>query len=219
MKTISCDSSSIITLSSNCLLWVFDKFDAEFLIPNYVRKEIVDNPLKTRRFSFEAMRNSLILNKSLKIVETDDALRDKIIKLSNSLLIHKGKSIEIIHYGEADALALAIEKDVPTILVDEKNTRLLIEDQERLKEVAERRTGKSIEINQEVRGELKEMLKGMKVIRSSELLAIAVKRGIIDWPYPKKELLKSILTSAKYSGCAISSEEISAIIAEISGEP
>ncbi|MBR9680861.1 MAG: hypothetical protein GOU98_03500 [Candidatus Altiarchaeota archaeon] len=212
MKAVVCDSSSIITLSSNCLLWVFDKFDAEFLIPNYVKKEIVDNPLKTKRFAFEAMRNSMAINKSLKVVETNKELLNKIIELSNKLLSHKGRTIEIIQYGEADALALAIEKGLKTLLVDEKNTRLMIEDKERLRKVIEKRTGKSIEIDTDVSRDLEKMLKGMKVIRSSELLAIAIKRNIIDWPFPKREILKSVLTSAKYSGCAVSSEEIHQII-------
>jgi len=214
MKKVVCDSSSIITLSTNCLLWLLDKFEAEFLVPFYVRKEIMDNPLNTKNYAFEAMRNGLLVGKTLHVEKTSPELRDRIIKLSNTLLMHKGKPIEIVQYGEADALALCMEKAVETLLVDEKNTRLLIEDRETLRKVIERRTGKEIEINGGVEAELKKLLEGIKVIRSSELVAVAVKRGLLDWPYPKKELLRSVLTALKLSGCSISSGEIVEIINE-----
>jgi predicted nucleic acid-binding protein len=208
MKQVCCDSSSIITLSTNCLLWLLDKFDCEFMIPNFVKKEVVDNPLNSTKYSFEAMRNGLCIGSSLKVEQTNPELRDQIIKLSNSLFTCRGRPIEIIQYGEADALALAIEKKVNMLLVDEKNTRLLIEDKRILKKVMERRTGKDLEINSEASKKLDELLKGIKVIRSSELVAVAINRGLLDWPYPKKELVRSSLTSLKYSGCAISSSEI-----------
>lgn len=212
MKQVVCDSSSIITLSTNCLLWLLDKFEVDFLIPIYVRKEIMDNPINTKKYAFEAMRNGLAIGKTLRVEKTDVELRDKIIHLSNSLFMHKGRSIEIIQAGEADALALAIEKGVKTLLVDEKNTRLLIEDKELLRKVVERRTGRTIEINRQAASEIEKMFKELKVIRTSEIVAVAIKRGLLDWPYPKKELLRGALTAMKLSGCAISSEEIVEIV-------
>ncbi|TRO61965.1 hypothetical protein E2P64_00315 [Candidatus Bathyarchaeota archaeon] len=208
MKTVVCDSSSIITLSSNCLLWLLGKFEVEFLIPVYVRKEIMDNPINSKRYAFEAMRNGLQIGKTLRVEKTDVELRDKIISLANTFYMHKGRPIEIIQAGEADALALAIEKGVKTLLVDEKNTRLLIEDKELLRKVVEKRTGRGIEINRDSANEIEKMFKDINVIRTSELVAVAVKRGVLDWPYPKKELLRGVLTAMKLSGCSISSEEI-----------
>jgi predicted nucleic acid-binding protein len=210
-KMVSCDSSSIITLSTNCLLWLLDKFDAEFLIPVYVRKEIIDNPRHTRKYAFEALRNGLMVGNGLRVEKTDAKLRNKITELSNTLYMHKGKPIEIIQAGEADALALAVEKDIKTLLVDEKNTRLLLEDKELLRQVVQKRTHRNIEVNGGVAKELDHMLEGINAIRSSELVAVAIKRGILDWPYPKKELLNSTLTAIKFGGCAITSEEITEI--------
>lgn len=212
LKAVSCDSSSIITLSSNCLLWLLDKFEADFLIPVYVRKEILDNPLHTKKYALEAMRNGLMVGGPLKVEKTDPKLRDKIVRLSNTLLMHKGKAIDIIQKGEADALALAVEKKIDTLLVDEKNTRLMLEDKELLRKVAQKRTGKSIEVNGGVAREIDKLLKGIRAIRSSELVAVAVKRGLVDWPYPKKDVLRSLLTAVKFSGCAISSQEITETI-------
>ena len=208
MKQISCDSSSIIALSSNCLMWVLDRFETDFIIPFYVKKEIIDTPLKGKKYSFEAMKHGLLIGNTLKIKETDSILRDKIIKLSNTLLMHKNKPIEIIQYGEADAIALAIKEGITTLLVDEKNTRLLIEDMEGLKKVIERRTGRDFEINKTSAQELHKLLDGLKIIRSTELVAVAIKRGFFDWPYPRANIIKNALTALKFSGCAISSREI-----------
>ena len=208
MKRIVCDSSSLIALSSTCLTWILDKFEVDFLIPHYVRKEIIDNPMNSKRYSFDAMRNGLLIGSTLKVEKTDPKLRDKIIKLSNSLLVHKGKPIEIIQYGEADALALAISEKIDAVLVDEKNTRLLIENIEILKRVVQKRTRKTITINDAVAREMSSMLGHLKVLRSTELVAVAIKRGLLDWPYPKKDLARSILRALKYSGCSISSGEI-----------
>ncbi len=154
------------------------------------------------------MRNGLLIGSTLKVEKTDPKLRDKIIKLSNSLLLHKGKPIEIIQYGEADALALAISEKIEGVLVDEKNTRLLIENIDILKKVVQKRTRKEITINDSVARELKNMLGNLKVLRSTELVAVAIKRGLLDWPYPKKDLARSILRALKYNGCSISSGEI-----------
>ena len=216
MKRIVCDSSSIITLSTNCLLWLLKKFETEFLIPQYVKKEIMDNPINSKKYAFEAMRNGMLIGETLKVEETDKELRDKIINVSNSLYMHKGRSIEIIQYGEADALALAIEQGVKTLLVDEKNTRLLIEDKELLRKVVERRTGREIEINKDSANEIEKMFRELRVIRTSELVAVAVNRGMFDWPYPQKDLLRSALMAMKLSGCAISSEEIAEIVNTVS---
>jgi len=208
MKALSCDSSSIIALSENCLLWLLDKFDAEFWIPPYVKKEIMDNPITTKKYGFEAMRNGLIIGNVIKVVETNERLRDKIINVGNRLLRAEGRFLRIIHCGEADALALAIEKGLKGILVDEKNTRLMIENPEALRRIVEKRIGKRVEINWEAVREIQRMTKGLRIIRSAEIVTIAVKRGILNWPYSKKELLKNALYALKFSGCAITEKEI-----------
>ena len=211
MKVV-CDSSSIIALSMNCLLWILNKFEAEFIIPPYVRKEIFDAPINNPRYAFEAMRNALLLGTKIKVVETDLKLRDRIIELANSLYHSEGRNITIIHYGEADVLALARKEDIETILVDEKNTRLLIEDREMLKRSLENRMKRKIEINEEAEKAIGKILDGLRVIRSSELVAVAVKRGYFDWPYNRRDLLRSALYALKFSGCAISDAEIIELI-------
>jgi len=94
------------------------------------------------------------------------------------------------------------------ILVDEKNTRLMIENPEALRRIVEKRIGKRVEINWEAVREIQRMTKGLRIIRSAEIVTIAVKRGILNWPYSKKELLKNALYALKFSGCAITEKEI-----------
>lgn len=209
MNRIVCDASSIITLSSNCLLGILKEFkNIEFVIPPAVRKEAVDTPMRSKRHGFDAMRNGKGIGNIIKVLDTDAELRDKLLKLSNSVFVSKNRNINIVHRGEIDMIAVAIKHGIQTLLVDEKNTKLLIEDRPRLKNMMERRMGRKIEINQKVEEDLIKELKGLFVIRSSELVAEAVKRNIIDWPFPKRRLLQSALYALKFKGCAITEGEI-----------
>ena len=208
MKKVVCDSSSIIALSMNCLLWLLGKFKAEFYIPLYVRKEIFDVPVSSPKYGFEAMRNGLAIGNILKVRGTNVKLRKKVMDLGNSLLKVEGRPIQIIHAGEADAIALALSEGIDTFLVDEKNTRFMIENREILRESIQRRMHKKVEIDREVEKEIVKLMGHLKVIRSTEILAVAVKRGILDWPYTKKDLLRNALYALKFSGCAITEAEI-----------
>ncbi|MBR9681339.1 MAG: hypothetical protein GOV00_00910 [Candidatus Altiarchaeota archaeon] len=222
MNRIVCDASSIITLSSNCLLWLLKRFEnIEFVIPPYVKKESVDVPLKGKRHGFDAMRNGNSIGNGLTILESDAALRDNLLNLSNSVFVSKNRSFKIVHRGEIDMIAVAKKHQINTLLVDEKNTRLLIEDRVRLKNLMERRTHRKIEINKEVEERLAKELDGLFVLRSSELVAEAVKRNIIDWPYSKRQLLRNALYALKFKGCAITEGEIVElvnVVAPVKGE-
>ena len=222
MNRIVCDASSIITLSSNCLLWTLAHFkNIEFVVPPFVKREAVDVPLSSKRHGFDAMRNGNCIGNSLKVLESDAALRNRLLNLSNSVLVSKNRNFKIVHRGEIDMIAVAKKHGIQTLLVDEKNTRLLIEDVPRLKKIMERRTGRNIEINQEKMMELKKELNGLKVIRSSEIVAAAVKRNIIDWPYSKRQLLRSALYALKFKGCAITEGEVVElvnVVAPVKGE-
>ena len=45
-KNIVCDTSSLISLADNCLLKHLAKINANFLVPQGVRSELVENPLR-----------------------------------------------------------------------------------------------------------------------------------------------------------------------------
>ena len=107
MKSIAFDSSSIISLSMNDLLWVLkslkDKFNGDFLISDGVREEIVDYPLKTKRFKFEAlMVVNLLNNDYLKIYSSDEVNKKTVFieSLVNNLYKAKNEYIKIMQKGK-----------------------------------------------------------------------------------------------------------------------
>ena len=58
MKSIVFDTGPIISLTLNNLLWIIeplhDRFGGEFYITKAVYKELIDRPLSTKKYKFEA---------------------------------------------------------------------------------------------------------------------------------------------------------------------
>ena len=74
MKYLVFDSGPLISMTMNnllCLLTPMKKaFNGKFVITKAVKEELVDNPLKTKRFKFEALQiNRLIDEKIIEIVD------------------------------------------------------------------------------------------------------------------------------------------------------
>ena len=65
MKTLVFDTSSVISIVANDLLWVLKPlkqiFRGEFYIPNSVKFELIDKPFTTKMFKLE----SIMINKSI----------------------------------------------------------------------------------------------------------------------------------------------------------
>ncbi|MCK4327342.1 MAG: hypothetical protein KAW41_02590 [Candidatus Diapherotrites archaeon] len=211
MKKIVCDSSSLISMSDNCVLWLLPEFGVEFVVPEEVKREIVDRPMKEVRFQFKALRLSrAITNGSIKVV-TDSGVAKRakeIVRLANSLFKYGRHNVSILHGGEAESIALMQKQGIQTLLVDERTTRLLIEDRVALRKYIERRTGFNLKLNKQIAGQLEDEVGGVDVIRSSELLAWAYENGLMEKFGRDRNVLHASLYGLKYSGCAISNEEI-----------
>ncbi len=211
MKEIVCDSSSLISMSDNCLLWLLPEFKVEFIVPAEVKREIVDRPLKTAKFEFKAMRLSQAIDSgSIKVLDAGGVSErgKRIVELSNSIFSYGRHNVKIVHGGEAESIALMEKKGIQTLLIDERTTRLLIEDRDALRKYIEHRTGFHLKVNQKIERQLADELDGISVIRSSELLAWAYEQGLLGKYGGGRELLHASLYGLKYSGCAISTEEI-----------
>lgn len=192
-------------------------FNGEFIIPNEVKREIIDHPLKIKRFELEAMKikslldeNYISLPKKLGIKDSDiTKLMIKYKDIANSMFLGNGKKIELIHDGEAACLALSCllnEKKVQNILaMDERTTRMLVEKPENLKKLLEKRTHARIKLKE---SNFK-YFKDFKIIRSTELIYLAYKKSLIRWK--NKDVLDALLYALKFKGCAISYEEIEQI--------
>jgi predicted nucleic acid-binding protein len=224
MKTPSevvCDSSSIIALSEVCLLGLLSKFSAEgvkFYIPVGVRKEIVDTPITTKSFRLEATRiHGAIVKGDLVVLDKGDLsgkileMANEILNLSNNLFSCEGRPIHLLDYGEADALALALTIGCPTILVDEKTTRLLIENPMGLHESLQTRIGKQVATAQKNLSQLADLLKPLSVLRSAELVSVGYLKGhleAVSCGDKGRDLLFGALFAIKENGCSISENEI-----------
>ena len=207
---IPCDSSSLISLSDNCLLRILENSKKKFVIPKRVKMEIFDAPFSTKRFKLRAIQINSYLKRGVLEVIDDPFIHEyaeKITDLANSLLSYSGDYIKIIHQGEAEVIACAKHLNEGTVVIDERTSRHLIEDTDLLKRYMESRTGLRLEMNGTAQKKLAKELDGISVIRSAEIFAYAYEKQIFP-QYSSKGALEAGLYALKFSGCSITDEEI-----------
>jgi predicted nucleic acid-binding protein len=190
------------------MLDVLPSLEPDFVIPMGVKKEVVDKPLGINEFQFKALRLRNAIEKGTIKVIDDPGVRgyaQEVIKKANSLFKPKMK---ILHLGEAESLALAQRMGADTLMVDERTTRLLVEDVDLLADFIKQRARRKIQIDERAARELSQSFSGLKVIRSSEVIAVAYKNGFFN-ELGDGQLLHAALYALKFSGCAISRDEIS----------
>lgn len=221
-KVLIFDSGTLISLSMSGLLYVLkrlkENFDGHFIIPEDVKKEVVDTPIQRKRFELEALRVRELIKEG--ILEMPDAIGidnkivgrkgKEIMDMANLLLISRKKPLRIIQIGEASCLALSkllSEKGIENIIsIDERTTRILIEKPENLKELLE----KKLHIRIDVKNNSFDYFKNFKVIRSTEILYVAWKKKLTEIN-DGELLLDALLYAVKFKGCAVSFEEIEEI--------
>ncbi|MBS3152544.1 hypothetical protein J4230_03995 [Candidatus Woesearchaeota archaeon] len=218
MKTLVFDTSSVISIVANDLLWVLKPlkqiFRGEFYIPNSVKFELIDKPFTTKMFKLE----SIMINKSITegdfLVNNPLNVDDLLIHI-NSIYSVKEKILHIVDRGEVEALALVLRVQAAAYVVDERTMRLLIENPYTLRRILERKLHIKVDINKKLLKEFSEIVKGVKVIRSTELLIIAYEKGLLNKfvtvGSTEIDLLDGLLWGLKLRGCSISSDEISEI--------
>ena len=224
MKTLIFDTGPIISLTMNNLLWLLkplkQQFQGRFIIPKAVKRELIDKPFRTKKFKFEALQvMHYINNKTLEVIDNREITKraEKILRIANRCFKAHRKNIEIIHYAEAAALATALTLESDSICLDERTTRLLIENPERLAKILGKKLHTKIKTDNKSLKEIKKEVRGIKIIRSAELVVIAYELGLLN-PYikntgvSKKDLLDSVLWGVKLDGCAISEKEIKQIM-------
>lgn len=214
MKNLIFDSSSIVTLSLNNLLDVLrllkKEFDGRFLITPDVKREIVDRPLEIRKFELEALMISKLINEKVLEVVQNNGLNKKLAEIyenANTSYFTNSENIRLIHYGEASCLALASLLPDSVIVVDERTMRMLCEKPESLRKLMEVKLHSSIRMNKDKVA----LFSDFKIIRSSELAYVALKKGFIEFPAKEEKVLDALLYALKFKGCAISGEEIEEI--------
>ena len=229
MKSLVFDTSTIISIATNNLLYILKelkrRFNGQFLISNAVKEEVILTPLKSKRFKLEAMQILSLVAEKIIIIHDSLEIRNQanhISNLANSIFSTNGKSIKIIQKGEAEAIALSIKFN-STLAVDERTTRILLENPKLLQNLLSSKTHANISLNQKVLDKLNFIINKIPIIRSTELMVAAYDLNLLNsYLNPKereivpinlkKSLLDGLLWGLRLRGCAISTYEINEII-------
>ena len=217
MKYLIFDAGPIISLTLNGMLPVIEKlksvFDGEFILTPTVKREVVDRPMKIKKFKLEALQVQDLIARGVFKMSGDvlsnqklDKEMKKILKAANGVLrtTERKEKISIIHDGEAECLAFAnICGCENAIVIDERTTRMLTEAPQNLESMMEGKLHMPLDATLS----LLDGLKKFRFIRSAELLYVAWKKDLIGVK-KDKELLDALLYGVKFKGCAISSVEI-----------
>ncbi len=219
MKSLVFDTSSIISIVTNDLMWVMkslkERFNGEFYVPQAVKFELVDKPMKSKMFKLEAIMISKSINDGDLVVYNSLNVDDLLIH-ANTIYSARGKPIHILDRAEVEALALVLRLQADAYVVDERTIRLLIEDPVALKNILEKKLHTRVEMNKKLVKEFSDIIKGVKVLRSVELLTIAYEKGLLNKyvtsSNTEKDLLDALLWGLRLRGCSISTDEIDSII-------
>ncbi|MGA2130096.1 MAG: hypothetical protein ABSG05_00570 [Candidatus Pacearchaeota archaeon] len=221
-KAILFDSGPIISFAMNGMTGVFRElkkiFRGKFIITNEVKSEVIDVPLRIKRFELEALMIKRLLDEGVFELPTSLDVKDseiekidqEFLNTANSTFNGDGKDIHILDHGESSCLALSKilnEKGVKNIIaIDERTTRLLVEKPDNLKELFEERFHTKIKMD----SEKTKMFTNFKIIRSPELAYVAYKNNLLGIK-DGKTILDAVLYSMKFKGASISGEEIEQI--------
>lgn len=218
MKVLIFDSGPLINLSMNGLLFILEDMkkcsECRFIITDAVRKEVIDKPLNIQRYELGAIRIQDLLEK--KVLEMPSAIgispdkireqTEKLMDSANHAVRLNSQSIRIVSDAEISCIALSNElnrqKIDNLIAVDERTTRILAESPENLERIM---SGK---LNHQIKVDVRNLkdFQNHKFIRSSELVYVAYKKGLIKL-YGKR-VLEALVFATKFKGSSISYDEL-----------
>ena len=221
MKILIFDSGALISFAMSGLIGEIRNlkkiFGGKFIITKSVKEEIVDKPLTIKRFELEAMMIQQLLDD--KILEMPSSLgiddgeivrgTQEILGVANNIFYTRKRPVHLIDAGEASCLALSQilsgKKIENIIAIDERTTRMLGEKPENLRKLMESKLHMPVfDKNADYK-----LFNGFKFIRSTELIYVAYKKNLIS--IKNKNVLDALLYALKFSGAAISDDEINEI--------
>ena len=155
MKSIIFDAGPIISLATNNLLWLLEplkeKFKGGFYITNPVKQELVDKPLYTKKFKFEAIQVEKLVEDGVLEIIDNNFIREKTPRLlgtANQIFRAYNNYMRIVHFAEMSALAASTSLNSDAVVIDEKTTRLLMENPRLIAEILKKTLHTSIHVNE-----------------------------------------------------------------------
>ena len=106
-KRVICDSSSLISLSMNCMLPLIVEMSdtTDFIITKSVYDEIITNPRMGKHHRMGPLKFTALTEGGILQTERADPKEvNEILDLSNSIYFARHKPLKIIQKGEAEAL-------------------------------------------------------------------------------------------------------------------
>ncbi len=214
MTGIVFDSSTIISITQTCMSKILledlvEETKMKFFISQSVFEESVSNPMKIKRFELTASRiNDLVERNYLEVYPSSEKLvkeAQRVMDLANSIFSMKNHSLAIVQKGEAECLAILNLTEQRILSIDERTTRMLIEEPKALQNYVEFKFKSKLQVNQGNLNKFGIFIPDIVIVRSSELLALAVEKGLFS---NKKNFVEGALYALKFSGCSVSDEEV-----------
>ncbi len=212
-QAILFDSSTMISMAMTCSLPVLEKlhsdYGGDFLISESVKRETIDKAAQSKRFKYEGYRLQRLIDEGVfKYYDESEYQQeiDELANLANSAFTANGRPIKIVHLGEVSMLVVAKTIDADGIAIDERATRLLIENPHDLPKLMGHKLHTFVKTDQNNLNKVKSLVSGLRVMRSVDLILAAYKKGYLG--KQTKDLLDGILWALKLAGCAVSGAEI-----------
>lgn len=218
MKILVLDSGILINLSMNGLLYLIEGLKkisgVSFVITKDVKYETVDRPIGIPRFELGALSIKYLLESGIVQLSQDigiteekiNPLTNKYMELANHAVQSRGQYIQVVSNAEMSCLALSkllTDKKIENMIgLDERTTRILAEKPQNMEHLMSDKLHQSISIQKD---KLKEFSQ-FRFIRSSELVYVAYKKGLLKITGPK--VLEAALFATKFHGSSVSFEEI-----------
>lgn len=214
------DSGVIISFSETCFISLLKDLKesiGEFIVTKNVKYECIDKVKNVMRFKLSSVRiEGEISHQVFSVYQSDkklDEATNKIMYLTNNMFYVRGRPMKIIQIGEAESLALLAITDASFLAVDERTTRMLIEEPHALLEIFKRKYKTSqISLDEKKYLKFREIIGNVNSLRSVDLFVYAYKKKLLSSQFDDKENLKAALYALKFKGCSVSFEEINEFI-------
>lgn len=224
MKEILLDAGPVISLTTNNLLWLLEemrkKTGIQFSIVSSVKHELVDRPLETKKFKFEALQVQRLIEQGVLKVIDNPEFKSRALQLldtANTIFWAHREPIRLVQLGEIETLAAAVGLGINRVVMDERITRSLLETPDQLQELMSHRLHTKLHVDPGRLDAFRDYTHHIEIIRSAELVTIAFEKGLLDSyivkvPNARKELIDSLLWGVKLNGCSISEDEIAELV-------